>query len=100
MTSQGFSVMRPTACISSTLILVLMSALGVAPIASADDQATDARKVKGDHLKMVTPAAELAANRPSRGMSMEKVQTAYGAPTRKISAVGEPPIERWEYPNF
>ena len=92
--------MRPVASLCSTLILMLTSTLGVALNASASDQASGDRKVTGDNLKMVTPAAELAANRPARGSSMEKVQAAYGAPTRKIAAVGQPPIERWEYPNF
>lgn len=41
-----------------------------------------------------------AAGRPSRGMSMEKVEATYGAPTRKVAPVGQPPIERWEYPSF
>ena len=91
--------MRPVASLCSTFILVLISSFGVAPGASADDQASAERKVKGDQLKMTTPA-EAASNRPARGMSMDKVQSAYGAPTRKVAAVGAPPIERWEYPNF
>ena len=37
---------------------------------------------------------------PSRGMSMEGVETRFGAPTNRRPAVGEPPITRWEYPDF
>jgi len=40
------------------------------------------------------------ANVPARGMSMEKVEAAYGAPSARAPAVGEPPITRWEYPGF
>jgi len=81
--------MRPAAPISTAFILAFMSVLGLAPSAPA----------AGDQLKMVPPPAE-AANRPSRGVSMDKVQATYGAPTRKIAPVGQPPIERWEYPTF
>jgi hypothetical protein len=84
----------PTATLPSVLILVFMSALAIATSALADGD-----QLKGDQLKMVPAPAE-SANRPSRGMSMEKVQAAYGAPTRKIAPVGQPPIERWEYGSF
>lgn len=55
--------------------------------------------VIADELK--TPAApEDSSERPSRGMSMDKVETTYGAPGNRVPAVGEPPITRWEYPGF
>jgi hypothetical protein len=48
-----------------------------------------------------TPAAPTpSAQTPKSGMSMEKVEASYGAPTRRVAAVGEPPITRWEYPGF
>ncbi len=52
-----------------------------------------------DELTM-TPAPEASRDRPVRGMSMDKVEATYGAPSRRIPAVGEPPITRWEYPGF
>jgi hypothetical protein len=55
--------------------------------------------VLADELKM-TPAPEATRDRPSRGMSMEKVEATYGAPSRRVPAIGEPPITRWEYPGF
>ena len=39
-------------------------------------------------------------DRPARGMSMEKVEAAFGAPTSRAAPVGQPPITRWEYPGF
>jgi hypothetical protein len=56
-----------------------------------------------DELQVPNPAA--AADKPTSGMSMEKVEAKYGAPTRRIPAVGgasvaQPPITRWEYPGF
>lgn len=52
-----------------------------------------------DELRM-TPAPEASKDRPTRGMSMEKVEATFGAPTRRVPAVGDPPITRWEYPGF
>ena len=52
-----------------------------------------------DELKMA-PAPEASGQQPNRGMSMEKVEAAYGAPSNRVAAVGNPPITRWEYPNF
>lgn len=52
---------------------------------------------QADELKI---PAETAANRPARGMSMEKVEATYGAPSNRVPAVGQPPITRWEYPGF
>jgi hypothetical protein len=37
---------------------------------------------------------------PLRGMSMQQVESRFGAPARKVPAVGKPPISRWEYPEF
>jgi hypothetical protein len=37
---------------------------------------------------------------PSRGMTMERVQDRFGAPQSRVAPVGDPPITRWEYPDF
>jgi hypothetical protein len=44
------------------------------------------------------PAA--AAERPNRGSTMAAVQSQYGEPTNRHAAVGDPPITRWDYPQF
>jgi len=52
-----------------------------------------------DDLQM--PSSESAtAERPARGLTMDKVEAKFGAPSRRDPAVGEPPITRWEYPGF
>ena len=38
--------------------------------------------------------------RPTRGMSMERVESRFGAPSNQRAAIGDPPISRWEYPGF
>lgn len=52
-----------------------------------------------DELKMTT-GTESSASRPARGMSMDKVEATFGAPSNRVPAVGQPPITRWEYPGF
>ena len=39
-------------------------------------------------------------SRPQRGSTQSQVEAKWGSPTTKVAAVGEPPISRWEYPNF
>ena len=55
--------------------------------------------VNADELQM--PASTSATSgTPTRGMSMERVEAAFGAPTNREAAVGQPPITRWEYPAY
>ena len=37
---------------------------------------------------------------PQRGATMTAVEQKFGAPANKSSAVGNPPITKWFYPNF
>ena len=37
---------------------------------------------------------------PMRGATMAAVEAKFGAPSNKSSAVGNPPITKWFYPNF
>ena len=44
-------------------------------------------------------------NLPKRGMSMAQVKSEYGAPLKVLATRGgssryQPPIHRWEYPNY
>lgn len=52
-----------------------------------------------DELKTPRVTSQ-SPDRPARGMSMEKVEATFGAPTNRAAPVGEPPITRWEYPGF
>jgi len=52
-----------------------------------------------DELKM-TPEPESSAHTPARGLSMDKVEAQFGAPSNRVAAIGNPPITRWEYPGF
>jgi hypothetical protein len=37
---------------------------------------------------------------PKRGSTMTAVEARFGSPANKSSAVGNPPITKWFYPNF
>ena len=43
---------------------------------------------------------ESTVQRPTRGMSMTTVESRFGQPATRHSAVGQPPITRWDYPGF
>lgn len=58
-----------------------------------------------DVMSIADPAVQVPNSsegvlRPTRGMSMAKVEQQFGMPEQKHAAVGEPPIIRWEYANF
>ena len=82
MANKGFTMMK-------SILAAAAVALGAAaPLASADT------------LDMNTPGAFDNASAPQRGMSMQKVESTWGQPTRRRAAVGQPPITRWEYDGF
>ncbi len=39
-------------------------------------------------------------SKPKRGMTMRSVEANFGSPSAKRSAIGDPPITRWEYQGF
>ena len=53
-----------------------------------------------DTLRMDGASAFEADGRPTRGMSQASVESRYGAPATVKAPVGDPPITRWEYPDF
>jgi len=50
-----------------------------------------------DGIDAARPSADL---RPARGTSMDRVEAQFGPPAMRQAAVGDPPIERWDYPGF
>jgi hypothetical protein len=70
------------------LRILLLLALQAAMPALAETLSTDT----GD------PAA--AGNRPARGSTMATVQGRFGEPSNRHATVGNPPITRWDYPQF
>jgi hypothetical protein len=59
-----------------------------------------AQPALAETLSTATGDTAAAAARPDRGSSMATVQSRYGEPTNRHSAVGDPPITRWDYPQF
>ncbi len=59
--------------------------------------------VHADTLDLSAAEAEAlfeAPGKPTRGMSQDRVEASYGQPQARASAVGDPPISSWEYPDF
>jgi len=48
----------------------------------------------------VDAAQPTSAERPKRGSSMASVEASFGPPATRSSAVGQPPITRWDYNGF
>lgn len=70
--------------------LIAVALLLVAPLAGADVLLLDG----------LDASQATMSSRPSRGTSMTRVEADFGTPALQESAVGEPPITRWEYPGF
>ena len=71
-------------------ILCLVAALGLGGAAQADTLLID----NVDEARAETQA------RPSRGMTMQRVEDRFGSPATSKPAVGDPPITTWEYADF
>jgi hypothetical protein len=70
--------------------LLLLAAVLASGVAGAETIAVD----NGIAVK------ESTVPTPTRGMTMDEVQSKFGDPASKVPAVGAPPISRWEYPGF
>ncbi len=73
-------------------LLALLSTIALTVLAPAS---ADTLIVEG-----LTGGTAAAAERPSRGQSMDKVATTWGQPNSKQNPIGDPPIARWEYSDF
>lgn len=67
--------------------LVIAALLALVPVASAD-------------VLIIEKLEAAKVEKPARGMSMERVQDRFGAPRSVSGPVGQPPITRWDYPDF
>ena len=61
--------------------------------------------LKAETLTMPSPESEAAPQDvsiqvPGRGMTMTAVEEKFGSPEAKFDEVGDPPIARWDYPQF
>ena len=74
----------------SVTTLTLALALGVSAPLFAETLAIDGQVT----IKPV------GVETPQRGSTMAAVEQKFGAPANKSSAVGNPPITKWFYPNF
>ena len=59
-----------------------------------------ARPAFAETLSTETGDPTANADRPNRGSTMATVESRFGEPTARHATVGEPPITRWDYPQF
>lgn len=78
------------------LLTVIAATTAAMPLSAQADRSQGDRLI----IENINQGDALAGVRPNRGMSMETVESRWGTPLTKRSAVGEPPITRWEYPTF
>lgn len=64
--------------------------------AAAEAQRADTLDMRGTE----NAARFEGSGKPTRGMTQARVEQSYGEPSSRRSAVGDPPISRWEYPDF
>lgn len=53
-----------------------------------------------DRLLIEKVERDRGTQAPTHGLTMTQVEQRFGAPERKVAAVGEPPIARWVYAEF
>jgi len=51
-------------------------------------------------VAMAGTVSAMPANTPANNMTMDKVRASFGEPDKIVSAVGDPPITRWQYPEY
>jgi hypothetical protein len=51
-------------------------------------------------LSTSTGNPDANVDQPNRGSTMTMVQSRFGEPRERHDAVGNPPITRWDYPQF
>ncbi len=65
----------------------------------ATEQAPESDGQGGKFQRLLTPPAE-PIDTPRRGLSMDQVEQLYGRPDVVDPPVGDPPITRWDYPDY
>ncbi len=70
----------------------LATLLGLAPVGAAVAETL----VVNDQVQLRDSGVE----RPTRGSTMHAVEQRFGQPAQRHATVGQPPITRWDYPNF
>jgi len=90
---------------TTILTWLAVTVFGLSPLASADvltmpqsNKPAAAPQHKSNSTNTVTETNSQTV--PGRGMSMAQVEARFGAPDKKIPAVGKPPISRWIYSNY
>jgi hypothetical protein len=74
----------------SVKLLALLVGCAIAGGASAETVVIDGQ----------VQVEQTSVARPGPGTTMHEVEAKFGQPQKRYSAVGKPPITRWDYPAF
>lgn len=67
---------------------------------ATDGTPTDDKASMKGAVTMSAMQMEAPSSAPTNNMSMAKVRETVGEPELVVAAVGEPPITRWQYPDY
>ena len=90
MADKSYAASPLALSLASVLAVALLALATHAGVARSETIATD------DQVSVIQ--SDIA--RPSRGMTMQKVEAKFGAPAERHPAVGTPAITRWDYQSF
>ncbi|MGM0449798.1 MAG: hypothetical protein ACQERE_03145 [Pseudomonadota bacterium] len=95
---------RPFAALT---LLPLVASIGIAQdMANPETDADEARQEQEQRSQRTTQPLSLKIQEegkvrmPRRGEHMDSVRSRFGEPEASRGPVGEPPITRWQYPEF
>lgn len=95
---------RPLAVLT---FLPLVASIGMAQeMTNPETEADQARNQQEQQEQRTTQPLSLKVQReddvhtPRRGEHMDSVRSRFGEPEAKQGPVGDPPITRWQYPEF
>ena len=87
-------------CNRNIALIVLVSISFLGPEAALASEENTSGRTSGDVLLIDSIQSAPATQTPHTGMDMASVRQQYGDPLSEGSAIGDPPIIRWEYNGF
>ncbi len=82
-----------------SLLALTVAALGFAGNARSQEVALPGGSAADTTVAAPAPVPT-PVNPPTRGITMNRVEAQFGAPSERHAAIGNPPITRWDYPGF
>lgn len=85
---------------ATTYVRLSLLAIGMTAFAFAGNAWSEEVTLPANAAAEGSAQAPAPVNPPARGITMNRVEAQFGAPTERHAAIGNPPITRWDYPGF